>query len=71
MKKINDFINESAQTEYRCELIGSGEHNKENEGLPITVTVFVDREDVKCFERYAIDVADDIFSHCCGGNVEY
>ena len=67
MKDIKDFITEARQEEYRVSLLGV----QDGEGLPVTVTILVDRNHVKAFEKYLEDEQDNLFSHAEGGDVEY
>ena len=68
MKNINEYlISEAAQVSYRVSLLDV----KDKEELPVTVTILVDKENVKEFEKYLKDGQDNLFYHAEGGNVEY
>ena len=67
MRFINDYINESKQTQYRVSLIDV----KDKEGMPISVSIIVNNEDVNDFEKWLNNQEGDIFVHASGGNVEY
>ncbi len=64
---IDKTINEARQGEYRAEFIGS----RGGDGTPITVTIIVDRADIKGFEKFLEDEEGNVFTHAEGGNVEY
>lgn len=66
MKTLKDSINEAKQEQYRASLIGCS-----NNGVPVSVTILVDKEDVKAFEKYALDEIDNTFIHIDGGNIEW
>ena len=44
---------------------------KDNENLPISVDIYIDKSNVKEFEKYLEDEQDNIFAHAQGGNIEY
>ena len=44
---------------------------KDSEGLPVNVTIMVDRSNKKEFERWLEAEEGNIFAHAEGGNVEY
>lgn len=67
MKSITTLLNEAKQEEYRVSFLGC----KDEEGLPITVSIMVDKEDIKTFEKYLEKEQDNIFMHADGGSVEY
>lgn len=67
MKDITTLLNEAKQEEYRVSFLGC----KDEEGLPIVVSIMVDKEYVKIFEKYLEKEQDNIFSHADGGSVEY
>lgn len=67
MKDITTLLNEAKQEEYRVSFLGC----KDDEGLPIIVSILVDKEDVKTFEKYLEKEQDNIFMHADGGSVEY
>ena len=66
MKTLKDSINEAKQQQYRASFIGCI-----NDGVPVSVTILVDKEDVKAFEKYALDEIDNIFGNVDGGNIEW
>lgn len=72
MKELKDFMNESLieearQIEYRVSI----NDVLDSEDLPVTVTILVDKEYQKSFEKWLEDQQDNEFSHAEGGNVEY
>ena len=67
MKTIGEYINEAREIEYRVSFIGP----KTSDDIPFTVTISVDRENVKAFEKFLKDEQDNIFFHAEGGNIEY
>lgn len=67
MKDITTLLNEAKQEEYRVSFLGC----KDEEGLPIVVSIMVDKEYVKTFEKYLEKEQDNIFSHADGGSIEY
>ena len=69
MKNLKDYmsINEARQIEYRVAL----NDVQDEEGLPISVDIIVDKEYQKRFEKWLEDEEDNIFAHAEGGNVEY
>ena len=67
MKTINEYINEAREIEYRVSFLGP----KNSEDIPFTVTILVERENAKAFEKFLEDEQDNIFVHAEGGNVEY
>lgn len=60
-------INEARMIEYRAQL---GDV-QDSEGLPITVSILVEKEHQKAFEKWLEDEEGNIFNHAEGGNVEY
>jgi len=67
MKNLNYFINEGKQEEYRVSFLDV----KDEEDLPITVSILVDKENCKAFEEFLKKEQDNIFIHAEGGNIEY
>ena len=67
MRKLTDFLTEARQIEYRV----SVNSVLDAENLPVTVTILVDKENQKAFEKWLEDQQDNEFSHAEGGNVEY
>ena len=67
MKNISNYINEARQIQYTAALIGA----EDSEGLPISVTILVDKADQKSFEDWANKEEGNTFSHIEGGNIEY
>ena len=72
MKELKDFMNESLieearQIEYRVSVNGV----LDSDDLPATITMLVDKEYQKSFEKWLEDQQDNEFSHAEGGNVEY
>ena len=67
MKSIKNMINEARQIEYRVSMIDV----LDNEDLPITVAMVVDKEYQRSFEDWLEDQQDNLFSHAEGGGIEY
>lgn len=67
MKSINEIIKEGRQNKYTVSLIDC----KDNENLPISADIYIDKANVKEFEKYLEDEQDNIFAHAQGGNIEY
>lgn len=67
MKTLKSVLNEARQIEYRVAV--NNVHDSED--LPVTVTIMVDKEYQKSFEKWLEDQQDNEFSHAEGGNVEY
>ena len=69
MKNLKDYmsINEARQINYRVAL----NDVQDEEGLPISVDIIVDKEYQKQFEKWLEDEEGNIFSHAEGGRVEY
>lgn len=64
---INETINESRQIEYHAAL----NDVLDSEGLPITISILVDKANQKNFEKWLENQEYSLFSHAEGGNVEY
>jgi hypothetical protein len=67
MKGLSNYLNEARQVEYRVAVNSV----QDSEGLPVTVTMLVDKNNQKAFEKWLEDQEDNEFSHAEGGNVEY
>lgn len=72
MKGIDKYIkessiNEAREIEYRVALADV----KDGDGIPITVTILVEKANQKVFEDWAIAEEGFNFIHCDGGNIEY
>jgi hypothetical protein len=67
MKDIIMKLNEAKQEEYRVSFLDV----TDSDGIPMTVTILVDKQYSKMFEKFLEDQQDNIFSHAEGGNVEY
>lgn len=72
MKSLVNFINESQVNEaraieYRVMLADV----VDEDGMGISVSVLVDKENVKEFEKWLEKEEGNIFMHAEGGNVEY
>jgi hypothetical protein len=64
---IEQSINEARQIEYRVAVSSVSD----DEGIPATITMLVDKEYQKEFEKWLRDMQDNEFSHAEGGNIEY
>lgn len=60
-------IQEARQIEYRAQL----DAVQDSEGLPVTVTILVEKEHQKAFEKWLESEEGNTFGHAEGGNVEY
>lgn len=67
MKDIIMKLNEAKQEEYRVSFLDVAD----SDGIPMTVTILVDKQYSKMFEKFLEDQQNNIFSHAEGGNVEY
>jgi hypothetical protein len=69
MKDITALLNENNAK--REEYVVSFIDCKDEDGIPITVTITVDKSDIKAFEKFLKQEEDFIFLHAEGGSVEY
>ena len=72
MKTLTDkiqesIINEAQQIEYLVSFLTT----KDEDGLPYTVRILVDKKYQRNFENFLDNKQDNIFYHVDGGNVEY
>lgn len=67
MKDIIIKLNEAKHEEYRVSFLDVAD----SDGIPMPVTILVDKQYSKMFEKFLKDQQDNIFSHAEGGNVEY
>ena len=67
MKSLSKYLTEARQIEYQAAL----NEVRDSEDLPITISILVDKDDQKNFEKWLEDQQDNLFSHAAGGNVEY
>lgn len=67
MEGLRNFLTESRQVEYRMSLNGC----LDSDGLPISVTVLIDKEDQKSFEKWLEQEEGNTIGHASGGNIEY
>lgn len=67
MKSLSKYLTEARQIEYQAAL----NEVHDSEDLPITISILVDKDDQKNFEKWLEDQQDNLFSHAAGGNVEY
>lgn len=67
MKSLSKYLTEARQIEYYVAL----NEVHDSEDLPITISILVDKDDQKNFEKWLEDQQDNLFSHADGGNVEY
>ena len=61
------IVNEARQIEYRVAFLDP----KDSEGLVFGVSILVDKEHQKAFEKYLEDEEGNTFAYAEGGNVEY
>ena len=67
MKTILEYANNTNRIEYNVSLIDC----VDKENLPITVTMYVDKQNQDYFEEYLENEQDNLFAHAEGGNIEY
>ena len=67
MKSLSKYLTEARQIEYQVAL----NEVHDSEDLPITMSILVEKDDQKNFEKWLEDQQDNLFSHAEGGNVEY
>ena len=67
MKSLSKYLTEARQIEYQVAL----NEVRDSEDLPITISILVDKDDQKNFEKWLEDQQDNLFSHADGGNIEY
>lgn len=67
MKSLSKYLTEARQIEYQVAL----NEVHDSEDLPITISILVEKDDQKNFEKWLEDQQDNLFSHAEGGNVEY
>ena len=67
LSKYIQNVNEARQIDYRVALMDV----QDEEGLPISVDILVDKEYQKQFEKWLENEEGNIFSHAEGGRVEY
>ena len=67
MKSLSKYLTEARQIEYQAAL----NEVRDSEDLPITISILVDKDDQKNFEKWLEDQQDNLFSHAADGNVEY
>lgn len=67
MEGLRNFLTEARQVEYRISLNDC----HDPEGLPINITVLIDKEDQKSFEKWLEQEEGKVIGHAGGGNVEY
>lgn len=67
MKKLKDMVNEAREGYYHVSLAGV----KDSDGLPVNVTIMIDRDNKKEFEKWLEAEEGNTFLHAEGGNVEY
>jgi hypothetical protein len=72
MKNLKDsiqenIVNEAQQIEYQVSFLTT----KDEDGIPYTVRIFVDKKYQRNFENFLDNEQDNIFYHAEGGTVEY
>ena len=67
MKNLNNYLTEGRDSEYRVSLIDV----LDEDGLPLTVTILVNKYNRKEFENWLEEQQDNIFAHAEGGSIEY
>lgn len=66
-RSFSALVNEARVIEYRASI----DAVQDSEGLPVTVSILVEKEHQKAFEKWLEDEEGNIFNHAEGGNVEY
>lgn len=68
MKNLKEsLITEAKQIEYRVSLVTV----LDKEDLPISVSILIDKDNQKSFEKWLEEEEGNLFLHADGGNVEY
>lgn len=67
MKSILEYAGSLKQMTYKVSLVDC----LDKKGLPVSITIQVDKENVDAFEEYLENEQDNLFAHAEGGNVEY
>ena len=72
MKNLKDsiqenIVNEAQQIEYQVSFLTT----KDEDGIPYTVRILVDKKYQRNFENFLDNEQDNIFYHAEGGTVEY
>ena len=72
MENLKDLIqesivNEAQKIEYEVSFLTT----KDEEGIPYTVKILVDKKYQRNFENFLDNEQDNIFYHAVGGTVEY
>ena len=66
MKSITQSINESKEISYRVSIYWIGPYK-----VPIDVTMTIDKEDQRHFEKWLEEEEGMLFAHAQGGDIEY
>lgn len=61
------IVNEAQQIEYQVSFLTT----KDEDGIPYTVRILVDKKYQRNFENFLDNEQDNIFYHAEGGTVEY
>lgn len=61
------IVNEAREVEYHVSFLTT----KDEEGIPYTVRILVDKKYQRNFENFLDNEQDNIFYHAEGGTVEY
>lgn len=61
------IVNEAREIEYHVSFLTT----KDEDGIPYTVRILVDKKYQRNFENFLDNEQDNIFYHADGGNVEY
>lgn len=69
MKTLKSYIKESNSNTVNYTVAFAG--CKDAEGIPMSATISVSKENSKSFEKFLKDEEGNIFSHAEGGDVEY
>jgi hypothetical protein len=67
-ESINTNINEAREVEYQVTFVG---FNNNEDSLPTTVKILVQREHARAFDNFLENERDNIFRHAEGSSVEY
>lgn len=70
MKELRSAVNDSISKKtikYRVQLAPV----TNQDGMSVDVTISVDADDKKEFEKWLLENEGTIFSHAAGGNIEY
>lgn len=66
-ESLKSAVNEARQIEYRVSLAGV----QGADGMPVSVSILVNKVDQRSIEDWLESQQDELFAHANGGNIEY